>query len=429
MSPEEAVTGADGSGAPVTVADRAACAALDAADPLSDQRALFHLPDGVIYLDGNSLGPVPHAVPERLAAVVRDEWGDGLIRSWNAAGWIEYPARVGAQLAPLIGAAPDEVLAADSTSVNLFKLLVGGLRLRPERRVILSEASNFPSDLYMAQGITHLLGDGYELRTVDAEELTDALNDDVAVLMLTHVNYQTGRMHDMAALTAAAHDAGAITLWDLAHSVGAVPLDLAGCNADLAVGCGYKYLNGGPGAPAFVYVRRAHQQDIEQPLTGWLGHAEPFAFGSEYRPAPGMARFQCGTPPVLAFAALEAALTLWEDVDLRALRAKSVALCELFIARVEADCAGHGLRLVSPREPALRGSQVCFAHPEGFPIMQALIARGVIGDFRQPDILRFGFAPLYLRYTDISDAVDVLRDILDTRAWDQPEFKARAAVT
>ena len=415
--------------APGQALDRAACAALDARDPLADQRALFHLPEDLFYLDGNSLGPLPHAVGERVRRVLSEEWGDGLIRSWNTAGWIDLPARVGARIAPLIGAAADEVIVADSTSLNLFKLLAAALRLRPERRVILSQTGNFPTDLYMAQGLVALLDAGYELRTLPHDEIVGALDEDVAVLMLTHVDYHSGRMYDMAAVTEAAHAAGALMLWDLAHSAGAVPVDLGACSADLAVGCGYKYLNGGPGAPAFLFVRRDLQPRVEQPLTGWLGHAAPFEFTPDYVPGPGMIRHLCGTPPVLSLAALDAALTLWSEVDLAALRAKSVAMCELFIALVERECAGHGLRLASPRAAAERGSQVCFAHPEGYAIVQALIDRGVIGDFRTPDILRFGFTPLYLRYVDVFDAVAILREVMETRAWDEPRFKARAAVT
>ena len=415
--------------APGQTLDRAACVALDARDPLAGMRERFHLPEGLVYLDGNSLGPLPLTVRDRLREVVDREWGDGLIRSWNQAGWIDLPARVGGRIAPLIGAAADEVIVADSTSLNLFKLLAAALRLRPERRVILSQRGNFPTDLYMAQGLIALLDAGYELRTVSPDEVLDAIDEDVAVLMLTHVDYHSGRMYDMAGVTAAAQAAGALMLWDLAHSAGAVPIDLAGCGADLAVGCGYKYLNGGPGAPAFLFVRRDLQPAVDQPLSGWLGHALPFEFSPEYRPAAGMIRHLCGTPPVLSLAALDEALALWSQVDLAQVRAKSVALCELFIALVEARCGGHGLRLTSPREASERGSQVCFAHEEGYAMIQALIARGVIGDFRTPDVLRFGFSPLYVGYADVWDAVKVMREVLEGRAWDRSEYKARAAVT
>ena len=405
-------------------------AARDAADPLAPFRAEFELPEGVIYLDGNSLGPLPHIARERVAACVSEEWGNGLIRSWNDAGWIDLPARVGDKIGALIGAEPDSVVAADSTSVNLFKCLSAALALRPGRTVIVSEKSNFPTDLYMAEGLSALLGGRHELRLIeDPSELPGALTDEVAVLMLTHVNYRTGYMHDMKAVTAAAHEAGALTLWDLAHSAGAVPVDLATANADFAVGCGYKYLNGGPGAPAFLYVAPRHQQDATQPLTGWFSHKAPFAFDHRFAPTDGIGKFLCGTPPVLTMTALDAAMDIWARADMNAVREKSVALTESFITLVEKRCAGLGLTLASPRAAAQRGSQISFAHESGYPVMQALIARGVIGDFRAPDLLRFGFTPLYTRFTDVWDAVEHLRDILETGAWDRPEFHARAAVT
>lgn len=404
--------------------------ARDAADPLAGMRAHFALPDDVVYLDGNSLGALPHAVRDRLARTIDDEWGRGLIRSWNDAGWIDLPARVGARIARLIGAPAQTVFAADSISVNLFKLLSAALALRPERRVIVSERGNFPTDLYMAQGLIAQLDRGHRLLLVDdAGEIPAALGDDTAVLMLTHVDYRSGAMHDMEALTRLAHEAGALTLWDLAHSAGAVPLDLAGANVDFAVGCGYKYLNGGPGAPAFFHVAARHADAFVQPLAGWFGHEEPFAFAPDYRPAPGAARYLCGTPPVLAMAALDAALELWDAVDMARLRAKSLALTDTFIAAVEALCPDMGLELVTPRDPARRGSQVSFRHPQGYAVMQALIARGVIGDFRAPDILRFGFTPLYTRFTDVFDAADILREVLETRAYTHPQFQTRARVT
>ncbi len=409
--------------------DRETCIAQDRTDPLAGLRDAFRLPGDVTYLDGNSLGPLPADLPERLADVVQRQWGDGLIRSWNDAGWIDAPRRVGDKIAPLIGAGPGEVAAADSTSVNLFKLLAGALRLRPGRRVILSEPENFPTDLYIMQGLIELLDRDFELRRAEPDRLADAMDDDVAVVALTHVNYKTGRMHDMAAVTAAAHDAGALMLWDLAHSAGAVPVDLAAAQADLAVGCGYKYLNGGPGAPAFLYVSRALQDEFHQPLSGWLGHISPFAFESDYRPADGIGRNLCGTPPILSMLALDCALDIWRDVDLAAVRNKSVALTDLFIELVERDCAGMGLELASPRDAAMRGSQVSFRHSDGYAVMQALIAQGVIGDFRAPNLLRFGFAPLYIRYVDVWDAAAALSDILRNRAWDDPAYKQRAAVT
>ncbi|HET6521106.1 MAG TPA: kynureninase [Geminicoccaceae bacterium] len=404
-------------------------AARDADDPLAPFRDRFLLPDGLIYLDGNSLGPVPKATVAAVARTVEVEWGRDLIAAWNKHGWIDLQLRVGEAIGRLIGAQPGEVVVADSTSVNLFKLLAAALRLRPGRRAVVSERGNFPTDLYIVQGLGGLLGGRLELRLVEADGIEAALDGGVAALMLTHVDYRTGRVHDMARLTEAAHAAGALALWDLAHSAGALPLDLAGCGADLAVGCGYKYLNGGPGAPAFLYVAERLQGEARQPLAGWFGHARPFAFDPEYRPAAGITRFQCGTPPVLSLRALEAGVGLAAEADLRLVRAKSVALTDLFIRLVERECGGHGFALASPREGAVRGSQVSLRHPEGYPIVQALIRRGVVGDFRSPDILRFGFAPLYVRYGDVWDAVATLREVMETRAWDRPEFKVWAAVT
>jgi kynureninase len=408
---------------------RADLAALDAKDLLASMREAFALPDGVIYLDGNSLGALPRATPKRLAEAAVDEWGRDLIKSWNAHGWIDLPTRIGDKIATLIGAGAGEVVVADSTSVNLFKVLAAALKLNPDRRAIVSERDNFPTDLYMAQGLIAQLGNRHTLRLVDADEIAGAIGADTAVVMLTHVNYRTGAMHDMAAVTKAAHDKGALMVWDLAHSAGAVPVHLNGCRADFAVGCGYKYLNGGPGAPAFAWVAKRHQERFVQPLSGWLGHAAPFAFEADYRPAAGVARYVCGTPPVLSMVALEVGIDLMLGADLAALRRKSVALTEMFIALVEQECGGFGLTVLSPRDPERRGSQVSLRHKEGYPIMQALIARGVIGDFRAPDILRFGFAPLYVRFADLWDAVAAFKDILASGAWDRPEFRVRAAVT
>jgi len=409
--------------------DRDACAALDAGDPLAPMRGRFVLDEGLIYLDGNSLGALPAATPPRLARVVGEEWGRGLIGSWNDAGWIEAPRRLGDKVAGLIGADAGEVLVADSTSVNLFKLLAGAVRARPGRRVVLSHADNFPADLYVAQGLCELLDGGCELRTVAPAELAGALDADVAVLMVTHVDYATGAVQDMAALSAAARGCGALSLWDLSHSTAALPVDLGGCGADLAVGCGYKYLNGGPGAPAFLYVARRLQETIRSPLRGWMGHAEPFAFEPGHRHAPGVQGFLCGTPPILGMAALEAALDLWLEVDLDAVRAKSVRLGDLLIRLVDERCAGLGLTVASPREGARRGSQVALRHPDGYRVVRALIDRGVVGDFRSPDIVRLGLAPLYLRHVDVWDAVETLREVLATRAHDRPEYAVRAAVT
>ena len=408
--------------APPTLAD---CQALDAQDPLGHCRQRFSLPPGVIYLDGNSLGALPAAVPARLKQAVEQEWGVGLIRSWNDAGWYPAPQRVGARIAQLVGAQADEVIVCDSTSINLFKLLVAALRLRPGRPVILGERGNFPTDAYVASGVAGITG--AQFRAVDADALMAALDERVAVLSLTHVNYRSGAIYDMAAITRRAHQVGALVIWDLAHTAGAMPCQLNDCEADFAVGCGYKYLNGGPGAPAFAFVARRHQAALSQPLTGWHGHARPFDFEHDYRPAPGIDRLLVGTAPQLGLIALEAALSAFDGVDLQALRAKSVALTELFIRLVDVQVPGFGL--ASPRDAARRGSQVSLTHPEGYAIVQALIARSVIGDFRAPDILRFGFAPLYVGYADVWQAVAVLGDIMATQDWMRPEFAQRKAVT
>ena len=404
-------------------------AALDRADPLAAFRGRFALPAGIVYLDGNSLGALPVATPARLAELMVREWGEGLIASWNRHGWIDLPRRVGDKIARLVGAGPGEVLVGDSTSVNLFKLLGAALAMRAGRRVIVSERGNFPTDLYVAEGLAALLGGRHELRLVGAEGLAEAIDEDVAVVMLTHVDYRTGRRHDMAEVTARAHAAGALMLWDLAHSAGAMPIDLAGAGADLAVGCGYKYLNGGPGAPAFLYVPRRLHDAFRPPLTGWLGHAAPFAFEPGWRPAEGILRAQVGTPPILALAALEVGVDLALEADLAEVRAKSERLSDLFQTLALVMCAGHGLALVSPRAAARRGSQVSFAHGQGYAVMQALIARGVIGDFRAPDIMRFGFAPLYLSHREVADAAAALHDVLAGKAWRDPKFATRALVT
>jgi kynureninase len=400
--------------------------ALDAADPFARTRQLFDLPEGLIYLDGNSLGALPRAVKARVADVVATQWGEGLIRSWNTHDWIDLPARVGERIARLIGAASGTVMVADSTSVNLFKALVTALRLRPGRRVILSERHNFPTDAYIAVGVAELLGQGHELRLVEAGEIAGALSDEVAVLLLTEVNYRTGTRLDMAALTAAAHAAGALTVWDLAHSAGAFPVHLAGAGADFAVGCGYKYLNGGPGAPAFVYSAPRHLDRLRQPLTGWLGHATPFSFAESYRPAEGIGAMRVGTPPVLSMSALDAALDVFDGVDLKALRAKADALFELFAGEVKR--LTPELELATPTDPVRRGTQVSLRHPEAYAVMQALIARGVIGDFREPDILRFGLTPLYLSFADVRRAAGIVGEVMRTAAWNQPQYKVRAKV-
>ena len=405
--------------------------ARDAEDRLAPHRDAFALPDGVIYLDGNSLGALPRNVAARVASTLEREWGHGLIRSWNEAGWIDLPARVGARIAPLIGADPACVVAADSTTVNLFKTVSAALALRPDRRRIVTETRNFPTDNYIAEGVIRQCGGRHELvHAADADAVIASLDADTALLMLSHVNYRDGAVHDMAGLTRAAHDAGALVIWDLAHSAGVLPLDLAGCDVDFAVGCGYKFLNGGPGAPAFLYAAERHHGGFAQPLSGWFGHADPFGFDPHYRPAGDITQYLCGTPPVISMVALEAALELWDKVDLRDVHAKSQALTDFFIELVEARCAGHGLTLVSPRDAARRGAQVSLSHPTaGYAIISALIADSVIGDFRAPDILRFGFAPLYTRFADVWHAVDRLAAILDGRLWDRPEFHARRTVT
>ncbi len=418
------------------------CRTLDANDPLHVLREQFDLPPGLIYLDGNSLGPLPKATPARVAEAVTREWGRDLIRAWNTAGWFDLPGKIGDKIARLIGAGEHEVVATDSTSVNLYKVLSAALHIAtqdaPQRRVIVSERSNFPTDLYIAQALCEERG--YRLQLVESDEIAAALTTDVAVLMLTHVNYRTGAMHDMAAVTAAAHANGALTVWDLAHSAGAVPVDLNGADADFSIGCGYKYLNGGPGAPAFVWVNPKHADRFRQPLAGWWGHAAPFEFKPDYQPAPGITRYLCGTQPILSMTALDCGLDTvlaaqpWGGMA--ALREKSLALTDLFIALVEARCAGHGLGLATPRNHAQRGSQVCLTRREGaYAIVQALIARGTIGDFRagdggaHPDILRFGLSPLYIGFQDVWNAVEHLRQVLETKEWQRPEFNRKHAVT
>ena len=409
------------------IVTRAMADAMDAGDPLAACRARFVLPSRVIYLDGNSLGAQPAATAGRMARVLQD-WERDLIGGWNRHDWIGWPRRLGDRIARLVGAEPGEAIVADSTSVNLFKLLAAALALANGRRTILSEVDNFPTDLHVVQGVSRVLDGRARVRTVEAGGLRAALDGDVAVLMLTHVNYRTGAMHDMAALTTAAHAAGALVLWDLSHSAGVMPLALNAAGVDLAVGAGYKFLNGGPGAPAYLFVARRWVERIQPALAGWMGHARPFDFDTAYEPAPGIERMLTGTPTVLALSALDSGVATFEGVDLHAVRAKSVALGTLFRRLVEQTCGGVGLRLVSP-EPERCGSQVSYAHPDGYAIVQALIARGVIGDFRAPDVLRFGFAPLYVGHADVFDAVAALREVLVTRAWDDPRFRVRALVT
>jgi len=390
-------------------------------------KALFDLPEGVIYLDGNSLGPLPRAVPARIEAMLRAEWGDKLITGWNKAGWMAQPMRLGDRIGKLIGAEPGHVTTGDTLSIKVYQALASGLEMRPERRVVLSDSGNFPSDLYMAEGLLRMMGRGHALRVVAPEEVEDHLTDEVAVLMLTEVDYRTGRRHDMKRLTAKAHAVGALAIWDLAHSAGAFPVDLQGCGADFAVGCTYKYLNAGPGGPAFIYVAPRHAGRAVPALSGWLGHEAPFAFDLGYRPGAGVDRMRVGTPPVIQMTALEVALDVWDIADIADVRAKSVELTEQFIAGIEATCPG--LELATPRDPALRGSQVSFRFAHGYPAMRALIDRGVIGDFRAPDIMRFGFTPLYIDEGDVTRAAEILGRILNERLWDRPEFHARNAVT
>ena len=390
-------------------------------------KAMFHLPEGVIYLDGNSLGPLPRAAAARVADVISDEWGEMLITGWNKAGWMEQPTRVGDRIARLIGAEPGHVVMGDTLSVKVYQALASALEMRPDRRVILSDSGNFPSDLYMAEGLIASLARGHELRVVAPEDVAANITDEVAVTLITEVDYRTGRKHDMAALTARAHAAGALTVWDLAHSAGALPVDLAGCNVDFAVGCTYKYLNGGPGAPAFIYVAPRHADTARPALSGWLGHAAPFAFDPSYRPGAGIERMRVGTPPVIALAALEASMDIWDMVSMADLRATSLALSEQFITGVEAACPM--LTLASPRDPAMRGSQVSFRFADGYAAIQALIARGVVGDFRAPDIMRFGFTPLFIDAADVDRAVTIIADVMNNRLWDDPVYKTRARVT
>ena len=410
----------------LTRADLALC---DARDPLALFRHRFTLPPGLVYLVGNSLGAMPSAAAAQVDKVVRNQWGEMLVSAWNAAGWFDLPQRVGAKIARLVGAGAHEVVATDSTSVNLFKVLAAALSINASRRTIVSELDNFPTDLYVAQGLLGLTRGGTLQCAKSPEDLVAQINTDTAVVMLTHVNYRTGAMHDMAELTRIAHARGALVIWDLSHSTGAVPVALGASQVDFAVGCGYKYLNGGPGAPAFVYVAERHHDQFTQPLSGWHGHAEPFRFDPDYRPATGVARYLCGTPPILSMAGLECGIDLMLEASMADLRAKSIALSETFIELIEQRCAGYGLTLLSPRDPSCRGSQVSLTHPNGYQIMQALIAARVMGDFRAPDVLRFGFAPLYVRHVDVWDAVEVLRDILESKRWQHSEFQIRRKVT
>ena len=400
---------------------------LDQADPLAEKRRLFHLPKGLIYLDGNSLGPRPEGVAARVTAVVEDEWGEGLIRSWNAAKWIELPQRVGAKLAPIIGARPGEVIACDSTSVNLFKVLMAALTINKGRKKIVTEAGNFPTDNYIIRSVASL--SGLECLAPPADQLLEAVDTDTACLVLTHVNYRTGEFYDLEATTRKAHDKGALVIWDLSHSAGAMPLDLDRAGADFAVGCGYKFLNGGPGAPAYLFVAEALQDKVQPVLSGWMGHVRPFDFAADYEPAAGIDRNLCGTPGILGMAALDAALDAFADVDMEAVRRKSMQLGDLLVDLVEDQCADNGFSVISPHDATMRASQVSIAHPQGYAIMQALISKGVIGDYRDPEVMRFGITPLYLRFIDLWDAVQHLHRIMEAETWRRPEFSERHLVT
>lgn len=399
---------------------------LDASDPLAFARERFRIPEGLIYLDGNSLGTLPVATQGRVEDLILDQWGEDLIASWNKHGWIDAPMRVAAKLAPIVGAQADELLVADSTSVCLFKLMAAAVRARPDRRSILVQQGNFPTDNYVAEGLAEMLG--LQLQSADPAHIAAAINADTAAVLLSHVDYRSGARVEMTAVNDSARAAGALVVWDLCHSAGAIDVELNGTGCELAVGCGYKYLNGGPGAPAFLYVAKHLQDELQPPLQGWMGHAEPFAFEESYRPTGGIARFLTGTPSIIALAALDAGLDTYSGISMADVEAKSRALLGLFIDEVQARC-GDEVRLFGPRNLSERGSHVCFAHPEGYAVMQALIARGIVGDFRAPDLMRFGFTPLYTRFEDAWSAADALADILSTREWDQPRFRERRKVT
>lgn len=415
---------------------RSDCVQLDQSDPLAKWRDAFELPESVIYLDGNSLGPLPRATRERVLKTVNEEWGRDLIKSWNTAGWMDMPAKIGAEIATLIGADAHEVVTADSTSVNLFKVLAAAVRMRPDRQVILSEKGNFPTDLYIAQGLAKLLDEGHELRLVDRENLAEAIDSSVGVVMLTQVDYRTGSRLDMKAITRKAHAAGAVTIWDLAHSAGAIPVDLNDANADFAIGCGYKYLNGGPGAPAFLFVASRHANSFTQPLSGWMGHRQPFEFGTDYEPATGIGRSLCGTPPVLSMVALQSGVELMVQAvkahGMSAIHVKACKLADIFLGRLFADGNPYGLTRLTPDDIDQRGSQASVSIPDGnqaYAIVQALIHKGIIGDFRAPNIMRFGFAPLYLSHVEVYDAAEQLLQILRDETWREERFLTRQAVT
>ncbi len=401
---------------------------MDARDKLASLRSEFTLNSSEIYLDGNSLGPVSKNVGVRVNEVINNEWANGLVRSWNNAGWMDAPITIGQKLAPLIGAKPNEVLVADTLTFAIAKLVGGALKLRPDRNIVLTDVANFHSDIYIIEAVAKWAGRPIEVRTIDRNTLDQELNENVALVEFTQVDFRSGEMLDMKAITKKVHDAGALMMWDFAHSTGAVPLDVEDCDVDFAAGCGYKYLNGGPGAPAFMYIREKWQNVLENPIPGWLGHARPFDFELDYEAALGMRAFVTSSPSILALAALDGALDIWNKTSMKEVRAKSLALTDLFIALVEERLPGV-FEVVTPREHAKRGSQVALRHLESYAIVQSLIERGVIGDFRDPDICRFGFTPLYLGFTDVYDAVEQLVQVMQTKSYDDPRFKVRNPVT
>jgi len=405
------------------------CQQLDQQDPLAFLREEFQLPSDVINMDGNSLGALPKSTLQKMKVTLEEEWGNGLIRSWSEAGWFTAPQRIGDKIAPLIGANKGEVLVADTTSINLFKALTAAFQLNPTRTILLSETDNFPTDLYLMQGISAFTQNRIQTKIVSPEDLLDALQEDVAVLLLTQVNYKTAHIKDLVAITKAAHEKGILTVWDLSHSVGSIEVDLEAAKVDFAVGCGYKFLNGGPGAPAFIYVAKRHQSKAQNMLSGWMGHQDPFAFSTQYVPADSIERFRCGTPVILGMAALEAGIDVFQKTTIQKLRQKAIRLSELFIQLMEQECNEYGFQLASPRNPQQRGGHVSYRHQEGHAIYQAIKRRGIISDFRTPDILRFGITPLYLRYQDMYQVVMVLREVMLSNAWDQPEYKIRAVIT
>ena len=413
----------------MAIATRTDLELLDQEDPLAPFRGEFFLPDGIIYLDGNSLGAMPREAAQRARQVVEKEWAVGLIGSMNAAGWYALPVTLGRKIAALVGARPNEVVVTDSTGINLYKVLAAAIQLQPERRVIVMEGSNFPTNNYMVQGLVAQLGDGYTIRFAEADDIMAAIDEDVAAICITHVHYKTSNILDMAAITERAHSVGAAAVWDLCHSAGAMPVDLNGCNVDFAVACTYKYLNGGPGSPALLFAAERHHGKYLQPLTGWFGHAEPFDFDRDYRPANDIRQMLSGTQPVVSLSLAEIGIDIMLRADLQAIREKSMRMTDLFVELVEQRCGDHNIALVSPRQAERRGSQVSLYHEEGYPIVRAMHDRGVIGDYREPGVMRFGFAPLYIRYVDVWDAVDKLQDILETGAWKKPEYRERAAVT